>query len=308
MLRETAFCIPFYKDLKKEAGWTPHPSKDHEFHAIRLHAFARFAGGGEEFFDGNPVKEITADEGVRRRLTTTVSVEVELVQQKELVRELIATESATENLVRGIDVALGPKRARLSASLRDSLKKEFIDSFRRGNATRSERALRTITSTSDELEIPTETGDRYYVVQSYRKQTFDVYISCIDYLTIAYEGSSPILRKRRNKLPPPGDHPNRRRRNSWRQNGPNVIEFNVPVRSITYWEAVPGSFSVKRATNYASKVPDPNVVTVEDVPSERRTSHTLPIDDGCPSLYSLSNQAFLEKLPLIARSHSRDEL
>jgi hypothetical protein len=232
---------------------------------------------------GPPLADLSTVVGSVRTDEETVVEDAEVTDEVATCRRIVRELSSSANFVAGLTPSLGALSPHLLAELGTKLRQEVVNESIERSTIRRRKTL----TIRQKLTIEGRSGSEpIYLVSTYQKVGFDVYLSFFDYLTVRYQRSGAQVRHRRIKVPPaPTDG-----RNSWLSFG-NVSEpLNVPVMTLWMWRFIEHRYPLLEA-GYDQGVDDPHHVAKDDLNVEMNSRRRLADPDE-PSLYYLSNAAF----------------
>lgn len=299
-----SIAVPYFERLKSPSGWSRTDGQRRGFHVLRLHYYFRSQDGVGRLFSGEPLADIAVARGMVREDQQVWSGEIERTDvsatSQQLVLELecaskFASEIAGSLGSPSTGVGLSSKAiAEASTRFREEVRKEL---------THTETVRTKVTwEYTEKLTVDgSKSNGPLYVQSQYRRRTYDVFLSFVDFLFIDYEHQHFWQRRRRVKYPPvPAAS------NDWRRRPNATRPLNIPLRTITYWELVERRYPVV-AGAYTPDVGNPLGVEFAELLGEGPT-YAFPSEPNLKSLYNYSNKAFpLKWTRALARADDDDE-
>ena len=275
--------VPITIELTNEKSWERLDKNNTKFFIMRLHFMVKVREVENDFKDGGVLNIVQAPELVKQERVISVEIEKEYIDfhetlsssiiEKESIEELMSELLAENNIP-----TFNKLRAGLKTKLAQKIRENVTNTFKEGNTTRVTKKITFKTTTIfDEKQ-----NDKIYQIKQYQKNSFDIYLSFIDYLSVDYSTSFFGLRKKRKKTPKIDNNKNHKRT--------NVLKLNYPIASIHFWKLMENSAVFRKESEYENQVKNPDEQTVLE-PEDMHQYH-VTIPKNLPSLYKLSNIAF----------------
>ena len=303
---DLSVAVPYYVKLSRPSGWRRVPDNDYGFHIVRLHFVLRKQPEVGRLYRGSPLADVTVEpDGASSEVTVTREERVHVVDEREAFTESLVEHEAlsafagdlSASLLGGL--AIGP-----SIKANVTMQEKLVSSISQRFGTRSVSTSEKTKTFTGRYTIPSS-AERSYLVPSYRRRQFNVYLEFIDHLVVEYSKKSLLSPRSRTKIPPANGVQSKswsQPRPKWR-NAPNVIEVHWPLFMIQYWELVPDYCQLLKE-GYDVEVSTPEDVEFLPFDTKRAVQHPLRASNVL-SLYQLAERAFPRRWdPALAASAS----
>lgn len=291
-MKRIELSIPFAVDLTEESAWESLNEKKTSFGIVRCHFQLNERILNEPHKVGDSLAVYKSPQGVGSQHVISSSFELENIKQEKSIHRFLEEHESVAGFATELASRLGFSKNEVSSKIKADLAEKLKTNISSTNELFESSKIRETISFEVTNTIDPNIIDPIVAVPAYKRKSYDLLLSYVDFLKVDYERSIFGLRKKAKK------HPKIVNFNSH----PNRIKFGTPLATILYWEFLPKSSVLMLEKDHAVEVSDSEQVCIDYPQCEKIKYVKFP---DVPSLYQIANAAF--PLKWIFRKHENKE-
>jgi hypothetical protein len=271
--------IPYAVDLSEEKSWQVVPNQKYAYCILRLHFLIRQRQASRDTKHGEIIATVEAPASTGSVWTYGEEIETEISRVDETIEQILVEEESIQTEIAELVTKLKvPGFGEASSGLKSEMSKRFKESITVTSRQQKSVTHRDKVKFEIAFHIPDATSETYYAVKAYKRVAYDIFLSYVDYLFVAYERRLfGILKKRRKSPELTG------------RNHTNWVTIKKSIAAIEFWMLLPKGGVVLSKKRYQEEVKDPFEIEVKRL--EGFSAKHMPKPD-VPTLYQLSTAAF----------------